>query len=322
MSERKPGGRAVILGASGFIGANLARIIAAKGGSPVLFSRSRSPHWPADSEVILGDLSAPPASLLDAIGGADVFHLASSTRPSNSTAGAAGELIDNAAATVRLLEAAKGKACRWIFASSGGTVYGQTEAESIAEDHPNGPISSYGVAKLAVERYLHLYRRLHGTDFVVARISNPYGPFQSAATGQGLVATLLDRVANGMRIEVWGDGGNVRDYIYIDDVAEALVRLAEAGAPGETYNVGSGTGTSINELIEKVSSLLGQPAQVAHAPARSVDVRRNVLDITKIGRELGWRPARSLEDGIALTHRWLRGRETGGQVELAGIGKG
>ncbi|TPK22362.1 NAD-dependent epimerase/dehydratase family protein [Mesorhizobium sp. B2-5-9] len=322
MSHGNPGGKAVILGASGFIGVNLARTIAAKGVEPILFSRSRSPHWPAVSEVILGDLSAPPASLLDAIDGADVFHLASTARPSNSTAGAAGELIDNAAATVRLLEAAKGKACRWIFASSGGTVYGQTEAESIAEDHPNGPISSYGIAKLAIERYLHLYRRLHGTDYVVARISNPYGPFQSASTGQGLVATLLDRVANGERVEVWGDGGNVRDYIYIDDVAEALVRLAEVGAPGETYNVGSGTGTSINELIGKVSSLLGRPAKVAYTPARSVDVRRNVLDIAKIGSELGWRPALSLEDGIALTYRWLRSGQVNEPADLAAIGKG
>lgn len=296
--------KAVILGASGFIGVNLAHALAARGVEPVCFARHASEHWPAGSRAILGDLADPPRELFSAMAGAPVFHLASSTRPTAATGQAAAEIEADLVATVALLEAARGLDCRWVFSSSGGTVYGQTDAEKIAEDHPNRPISSYGIAKLAIERYFELYRIVHGLDYVTARISNPYGPFQSAARGQGLIAALFDRISHGRPVEIWGDGENVRDYVYIGDVADALVLLAERGRTGEVYNVGSGSGASINELVGRISALLGRPAAVVHASARGVDVRRNVLDIAKISRELGWRPAHSLEEGVALTCEW------------------
>ena len=117
----------------------------------------------------------------------------------------------------------------------------------------------------------------------------------------------MDRISRDESIEIWGDGENVRDFVFIDDAANALIALAEAGQPGETYNVGSGSGISVNELVQNISSFLGRPSKAAHAAARGVDVRRNILDITKIHRELGWRPVTSLNDGVALTWRWLRG---------------
>jgi UDP-glucose 4-epimerase len=299
--------KAVILGASGFIGINLARALSARNFDVALFSRRQSQHFPLGCAVITGTLAAPPMELMTEMRGATVFHLIGTTRPTNSTALAAAELADNVGATVALLEASRSLGCRWVFASSGGTVYGQAQTQLVSESHPTRPISSYGVAKLTLEHYFDLYRTIYGTDHVVARISNAYGPFQSSATGQGLIAVLLDRISRDEPLEIWGDGENVRDFVFIDDAANALITLAEAGQPGETYNVGSGSGISVNELVQNISSFLGRPSKAVHAAARGVDVRRNILDISKIHRELGWRPVTSLNDGVALTWRWLRG---------------
>ncbi len=302
--------KAVILGASGFIGVNLARKFAEEGFELTCFAHKVSENWPASARVILGDLVSPPRELLEAMEGAIVFHLVSSTRPTAKTEMAVAEIATNLMATVGLLEITQGAGCRWVFSSSGGTVYGQTDAALISEEHTNLPISSYGTVKLAIERYFSLYRTLHGTDFVVARISNPFGPFQSAAKGQGLIAALFERIGDGAPVEIWGDGKNVRDFVYIDDVTDALTLLGERGKPGEVYNVGSGVGTSVIELVTKISATLDTPAKVVYAPARGVDVRRNVLDIGKIERELGWRPGHTLDQGVALTHRWRQERSS------------
>lgn len=304
--------KAIILGASGFIGVNLARRLAENGFDLTCFARSATDHWPTGSRVILGNLVNPPSELLEAMNGAVVFHLISSTRPTAATGEAVAEIATNLMATVSLLEATRHVDCRWVFSSSGGTVYGQTDAARISEEHPNVPISSYGTVKLAIERYFSLYHRLYGLDFVTARISNPFGPYQSAIGGQGLVAALFDRIAAGRPVEIWGDGKNIRDYVYIDDVTEALLLLGERGRAGETYNVGSGVGSTVSELVAKISAILGVSAEVVYAPARGIDVRRNVLDIGKIGHELGWRPAHTLDEGVVLTHRWWQQRQLGG----------
>lgn len=297
--------RVVILGASGFIGINLAHALVSRGMLPVLFSRHPSLYWPENCPIILGDLASPPPELLDALQGAWIFHLVNTTRPSGSTVGAMHEAMDNIAATISLLESTIGVDCRWIFASSGGTVYGQPVTEAIDEDHPTNPISTYGVAKLAIEKYFQVYRNIHGIDHVVARISNPYGPFQVATTGQGLIATLFDRITRGAAVEIWGDGENVRDYIYIDDVIDALMNVAGRGKPGRVYNIGSGIGTSINALVPSISSRVGVTAKLNYGPARGIDVRSNVLDITRICQELAWFPQYNLDIGLDLTKSWI-----------------
>lgn len=313
--------KAVILGASGFIGVNLARKLAKEGFDLTCFAHRASENWPASARAILGDLVSPPSPLLQAMEGAIVFHLISSTRPTAKTEMAVAEIATNLMATVGLLETTQGAGCRWVFSSSGGTVYGETDAALVSEEHTNVPISSYGTVKLAIERYFSLYRTLHGTDFVVARISNPFGPFQSAAKGQGLIAALFERIGNGTPVEIWGDGKNVRDFVYIDDVTDALTVLGERGRPGEVYNVGSGVGTSVIELVTKISAILRVPAELVYAPARGVDVRRNVLDIQKIERELGWRPAHTLDEGVALTYRWRQSQSPiPGEFATAGNG--
>ncbi|MES2741848.1 MAG: NAD-dependent epimerase/dehydratase family protein [Pseudomonadota bacterium] len=302
----KPYHKAVILGASGFIGINLAQALVQAGWQVVCFARSASPHWPAGVEQIIGEFAELPPRLLAHLDQAVVFHLISSCRPSSSTAGAAQEVNADLATTVRYLEHCQARALRWVYVSSGGTVYGHSRQETLAESAPNVPICSYGVVKLAVEQYLALYRRLHGTDYVVVRLANPYGAWQRPLTGQGLVATLLYKVLKGENIEVWGTGENVRDYIYIDDAVRGLLAAADHGLAGEIYNLGTGVGTSINQLIALIDRTLERDVGVSYLPARAVDVERNVLLTEKLSAVSGWRAHTDLVSGLLQTAAWIK----------------
>lgn len=305
MSHKK----AVILGASGFIGINLAHALVRQGWQVVCFARTASPHWPAEVQQILGEFADLPAALLEQLNQAVVYHLISSGRPSTRTASAAQEVTIDLGTTLRYFEHCRTRDLRWVYVSSGGTVYGHTEDALLSESAPTHPICSYGVVKLAIEQYLSLYRKLHGIDYVVVRLANPYGAWQRPLTGQGLVATLIYKALKGEPIEVWGSGENVRDYIYIDDAVAGLMAAADHGQAGEIYNLSTGIGTSINQLIALIGATLKIQVGVRHAPARSVDVERNVLDSSKLLSASGWRSKTTLAAGVVETAAWLATHE-------------
>ncbi len=297
--------RGVILGAGGFIGINLAHALAADGYEVVCFDRQASPQWPPQAKVLTGDFAAIPADLLVALEDSVVFDLVSSCRPSQRTDRAADELIADVATTLRYLEQTCGCNIRWVFVSSGGTVYGPDVSCPTTEDAATHPICSYGLVKLTIERYFDLYRRIHGTNYVIARVSNPYGPWQHPMRGQGVIAALVYKALSRQKIEIWGDGENVRDYLYIDDTVAALIRLAEAGHTGEIYNVSSGTGTTINELTDMIGSALGSRISAHYVAARISDVRTSILDNSKLRRHTGWKPEVGLPQGIRATADWI-----------------
>lgn len=306
--------KAVILGASGFIGVNLAHALVRQGVQVVCFARSVSSGWPPEVEQVIGEFADLPPQLLAHMDQAVVYHLIASGRPSPNTAGAAQEAIDDLGTTLRYFEFSREREVRWVFVSSGGTVYGHTSEAMLAEPAPNHPICSYGVVKLAIEQYLALYRRLHGTDYVVVRLANPYGAWQRPLTGQGLVATLLYKALKGETIEVWGSGENVRDYIYIDDAVAGLLAAAAYGESGEIYNLGTGIGTSINQLIALIEQLLGIQVQVHHSPARAVDVERNVLQAEKLKAASDWQPQTELASGLLHASAWIKAYVMGREV--------
>lgn len=305
--------KAVILGAAGFIGVNLTQALAAKGYALVCFDRAASPQWPSGVKSVLGDFTAPSDELAVELDDALVFHLVSASRPSPATSKTRDEIAVDLAGTLRLLEATKGRKLRWVFFSSGGTVYGRNDADVIAETSATEPICSYGVVKLTLERYFALYGKLHGVDHVIVRPANPYGPWQSPLQGQGLVAALVHKALTGEAIEIWGDGENVRDYIYIDDLTQGAIAAAVSGNRGEIYNIGTGQGHSINQLVASVGAVLGRRMDVVHLSARPVDVRRNVLCSEKLMARTGWRPRTVLSKGIALTADWMRPRLMSGE---------
>jgi UDP-glucose 4-epimerase len=228
-----------------------------------------------------------------------LFHLASSTYPSLSNTDAAFDLESNLVGTVRMLKSAvESQVKRVIFISSGGTVYGIPRENPIVETHPTDPICSYGIHKLAVEKYLYFYRTLHSLDSIVLRVSNMYGESQRLDRPLGAVTHFVHRAMSEMPIEIWGDGSIRRDFIHVDDVVEAMLRAVEYRGSEHIFNIGSGRSVSLSELIELIRQRVSKPVVVNHLPARSFDVHENLLDISRAARELNWKPSVSLEEGI------------------------
>jgi len=248
---------------------------------------------------MVGDYS-DPGIIAAALSGIDVvFHLASTTTPKSSNDDPAYDVISNVVPTLNFMDKARENGVKKIiFFSSGGTVYGEAINLPIPEDHPTHPICAHGIHKLAIEEYLHLYYTLYGLDYAVMRIANPYGEFQRHDKGQGVVAVLLHKMLHGEPVEIWGDGSVVRDYIYVGDVIEAALKLAGYRGNHKVFNIGSGQGRSLNELISGISSILNLEPVVRHASARQMDVPANVLDISRAKSELGWEPSIKLEDWI------------------------
>jgi UDP-glucose 4-epimerase len=237
-----------------------------------------------------------------------VFHLVSTTLPSSSNQNPAGDVADNIIGALHLLEACRREGGRRIvFASSGGTVYGVPRAVPITEDHPTDPITSYGIGKLTIEKYLELYRVLHGVDYRVLRIANPFGERQRVATGQGAVTTFLHRAYRNEPIEIWGDGKVVRDYLYVGDVADALARAMDHRGERRIMNIGSGVGRDLNEIVAAIERVIGRPVVRHHLAGRGFDVPANVLDIRLARAELGWHPATGFEEGLRRTLSWFAG---------------
>ena len=245
-------------------------------------------------------------------GCAGVFHLAWATVPSTANANPLGDLETNVTGTVRLLEALLHLPNTPItFVSSGGTVYGEAETLPLPEDHPVRPKTAYGVSKTTAEHYALLYRRLWGVDARIVRLSNPFGPGQDIKGQLGAASIFAARALAGERIEIWGDGSAIRDYIYVDDAISGILATMFAppdrfGALDPVVNIGSGRGISLRELMSLLMHILDKPIEVAYKPAREFDVRANVLDITRARSLLGWSPKVSLEEGLSRHIAYLK----------------
>ncbi|KXU91588.1 hypothetical protein CR51_31800 [Caballeronia megalochromosomata] len=188
---------------------------------------------------------------------------------------------------------------RIVFTSSGGTVYGNPQMVPVREDHPLQPLCSYGVTKVAIEGYLRLNASLHGLNATVLRIANPYGPGKARIGVQGFIPTLFAKIASEAPIEIWGDGSVVRDYIYVDDAIDAMLEAASWNG-FRLYNVGSGAGHSLLDVLRTVERATGRSANVVYKQGRSFDVVEIYLDIGKITSETAWRPRVSLDAGCRL----------------------
>ena len=305
--------KCVLLGGAGFLGSHLAERLLGAGHDVRIFDRD-DPAYASPvrghprAEWMRGDF-LDPADLRRGISGCEAaFHLVCTTLPQSSNEDPAADVASNVIGTLRLLEAwrrdGRGKI---VFASSGGTVYGVPRTVPITEEHPTNPITSYGITKLAVEKYLELYRVLHGLDYCALRLANPFGERQRVAAGQGAVTAFLHRAHRGELIEIWGDGSVVRDYLYVGDAADALARALEYRGASRVINVGSGIGRDLNQVVAAIEGVIGRPVTRRHLPGRSFDVPASVLDIGLARRELGWRPATPFEDGLRRTLRWIAG---------------
>jgi UDP-glucose 4-epimerase len=193
-----------------------------------------------------------------------------------------------------------------VFISSGGTVYGRPAQLPIAETGATDPECSYGITKLTIEKYLALYHHLHGLDYVVVRPSNPFGSRQNPQGIQGAIPVFLGKVAKGESIEIWGDGEVVRDYLYIDDLVDGVYLAAMSESQDRIFNLGSGKGNSLNEIVGSIRTVTGVSVRVNYNPGRSFDVPKIWLDISRAGKQLGWAPKISLDDGMLRTWNFIR----------------
>lgn len=290
-------GRHLVIGAGGFIGRHLAHALGRAGTEVTRAGRGAGGAWDRDLAL------ASDADLARLVAGhAVVTHLAWSTVPQTSEADPEGDLGGNVGLFIRVLRAAAASGARVVFASSGGTVYGRGGTAPFGEDHPLRPIGAHGAGKAAAELYAHAVRHTHKLDVRIARLSNPFGAGQGGSRLQGAVSRFAAAALRGEPIEIWGDGSVVRDYLHIADAVAGLIRLAEverhALGPDPVFNLGSGIGTSLAEVVGLIGAVTGRPPEVRYLPGRAFDVPRNVLDIARVGERLGWRPRLALREGI------------------------
>jgi UDP-glucose 4-epimerase len=237
-----------------------------------------------------------------------LFHYASTTLPATAYGHSIQDVTGNLLGTLVLMEAAVAQGCRRVvFPSSGGTAYGIPAQSPILETHPTKPICSHGIVKVAIEHYLHLMSVERGLRYTILRYGNPYGPRQRTNGAQGAVAVFADRILKQQPIELWGDGSVVRDFIYIDDVVRATTMVALSDASiNQVFNIGSGVGVSIMELIKCLEELTGLKAIVRFGAPRPFDVPVNVLAIGKARESLGWSPRVALREGLQKTLEAIR----------------
>lgn len=234
-----------------------------------------------------------------------VIHLASATTPGSSAAHPSLEL-GNLALTLRLLELMQSQPeTHLIFFSSGGTVYGNPDRLPVTEDTPIAPLSNHGAGKASQEAFCQAFRA-QGHAITILRPSNAYGPGQMPKSGFGLIRTMLECVRVGTPLEIWGDGENIRDFIYIDDIVETCTRLINLPRDSGTYNLGSGIGYSINQVRGIVEAMCRKELKTIYRPGRGIDVRSVVLDNSRLKTQLGWQPRVGLADGIVRTWEWLQ----------------
>lgn len=303
--------KCVILGGGGFIGSAVADRLLQASHQIRIFERPRVVPYRTFKENepvewLTGDmLSAHDVS--DAIAGMDVvLHMVSFTLPKSSNDDLIYDVQTNLITTIQLLNSMVAQNIkRIVFISSGGTVYGTPKYLPIDEQHPTDPLVSYGITKLAIEKYLLMFQRFYGIKSTILRVSNPFGHRQRVETAQGAVTVFLHRALHGETIDIWGDGSVTRDYIYISDVAEAFLHAVEYSGTESVFNISSGIGTSLNELVDIIGNVLGKHVNCRYLEGRPFDVPVSILSNALAEQELGWRPQVTLKDGIARAVAWM-----------------
>jgi len=306
--------RVLVTGGAGFIGSHVADAHLAAGDDVTILdnlSSGRRENLPHKATFVEADVRSPEARELLATGGFTVLnHHAAQMDVRRSVEDPVFDAGVNVVGLLNLLEGARvGGVKRVVFASSGGTVYGEGEKLPFTELDPKLPTSPYGTAKLASEYYLATFSQLYGIEAAVLRYSNVYGPRQNPHGEAGVIAIFSSRIAGGQPITIFGDGGQTRDMVYALDVAEANVRAASAALPPLTsldaraWNIGTGVETSVNRLAELLAEGAGKKASIKRAPARAGEILRSSLATDKAARELGWRPRTPLAEGLRSTIR-------------------
>lgn len=293
---------AAVIG-GGFIGRHLIRKLLARGTSIRVLDRNDCPAEFADKVSWTKADYHDGAAMLSVLEGADVaYHLVSSTVPGDQHVDVAQELHDNVIGALRVAQSCIDRSVQRLVFASSASVYGVQEQFPIAESAATWPISAHGIHKLTIEKFLWLSHREHGLDVRIVRLANPYGPGQNLTGRQGFVAIAVGCLLRNEPLVV-RDQSVIRDFVYVEDVAEAMARAGLAEAAPRVLNVGSGHGASLSDVLGMVEALSGRKVQLRTAPPRRVDIPVSVLDISLARNQLGFTPAVDLKRGISHTLR-------------------
>ncbi len=296
-----------VYGSNGFIGQHLVGRLARNAVPVRAVSRRFDPEFISSLsesvEFVEGDFRQPIAMASSLEGVEMVVQLISTSSPGLKNDHTIADIEENVIPHVKFLHTClRAGVKRYVFLSSGGTIYGPGAPVPTPESSLPNPINSHGLTKLIVERYIQMYGHVDGLDYVILRLANPYGPGQIFRKGQGLVPMLLDHWRKGLPIRIFGDGKAMRDYLYIDDVIDAIeASLSLAGTPRAIINIGSGEVRSVLEVVEAIESLTGHVFQREYVGARSTDVDIASLDISLAAKMLGWKPTTSFKVGMRNT---------------------
>jgi len=301
----------LVTGGAGFIGAHSGRALLEAGHRVTALddlSHGKREAVPRGADFLELDVRSPQlVAELERLRPDAVLHLAAQMDVRRSVADPMHDASVNVLGTVNVLAAARrAGAKRFVFASSGGAVYGEQQVFPAPEDHPRGPASPYGVSKLCGEEYLELARR-EGLSTMSLRYANVYGPGQDPLGEAGVVAIFLHKMLHGADPVINGDGEQTRDFVYVADVARANLLALESAGTG-ALNVGTGEETSINELARILARAAGYAKPIAHGPAAPGEQRRSSVAPAAARRQLGWSPDVTLEAGLGLTAEWFRDR--------------
>lgn len=310
--------KVLVLGANGFIGCHIVNELVGHKfevrafdrffkGEEIKFKESKQ------VEIFKGDFSSK-TNVRKALQGVDfVIHMISTTNPVISNNNPTLDVDTNIKHSIQLFElCSEMKIKRVIFASSGGTVYGENNlGRPFRETDPTWPVSPYGIGKLAIENYLHYFDKVHGLKYTVFRIANPYGDGQSLTKKQGVIPIFMNSISQNNPVTVLGDGSMVRDYVYVKDVAKIIVESLGKNLKHSVYNLGSGSGSSVNEIICEIEKVFGKKIQKNFAEVPETFVHTSVLDSSRLFGEFGEDTLTSLKDGVKYTYKSLFGGKDG-----------
>jgi len=305
----------LVTGGAGFIGSHVVDALCAAGHTPVVvddFSSGSEHNVRADVTYHRVAIADPRIKeILRQEGIEAVCHIAAKTNLRDSLKDPMADLTTNIAGLVALLEACRELGIKkFVFSSTGGALYGNAKSLPTTEETPTNPVSPYGVSKLAGERYLYYYHKVHGMGVVILRYSNVYGPRQERKNPPGALVLFINKLLAGEPITIFGDGEQTRDFVYVGDVAQANLSALMRTEPDYCVcNISSGVETSVNQLVAAARHATGQEPRVAQGPANAGEVRRSFLSNKKALSDLGWAPKVMLVEGMAKVVEYMRGNK-------------
>jgi len=300
----------LVAGGAGFIGSNLVDALIQNGHQVVVvdnLSTGQKANLNSAAKLVELDIQSEKlAEVFEAEKPQIVFHLAAQIDVRKSVADPIWDAKQNILGSINLLENCNKFAVgKFIFSSTGGAIYGDTDQIPTKEGHPENPISPYGIAKLTIEKYLHYYQQIFGLSYIVLRYANVYGPRQNSKGEAGVVAIFSSKLLAGQAPTIYGDGKQTRDYVYVGDVVKANLAALASSKIG-IYNIGTGIETDVNQLAELIKASIGSSVEFEYKDSRPGEQQKSCIDYSKAQLELAWRPQVSLAEGIKETVEWFK----------------